>query len=237
MGLLNAYCSGERKKGKSNMQWNTCHWLVAILSETIHIWKLTFQQNAHHYKMWTWCNITLSQWLQCGSRRPQAWWSLNMQTNATSASLHLLEHPTWGNTRRRNTMSVWQGVTFCCMRGCCRANQILVNHYCQFLQLHRISVIGGQHICTEGHCYTLMLEAVCSTYTLCQGNRSVVSPAYRTLVTAWSTLCTGQLDGGLALLKVLIRVNTWVLGICQHVNIYKCSFCSSWQAILLDRST
>ena len=90
-------------------------------------------------------------------------------------------------------------------------------HSCPFLQLHRIFVTGGQHICTEGHRYTLMLEAGVHkvVHILCGGNRSVVSPA----CIPDSGYCLIGLvhrpaGRGFALLKVHIRVNTWVLGLC-----------------------
>ena len=98
-----------------------------------------------------------------------------------------------------------------CLDRCCRAKPDPGQHchYSPFLQLHRNSVIGGQHICSEGHCSTLMLGAGCCTASVS------VSCLHTGLWLLPDRPCGQASWRGLALLKAHRRVNTWVLGLCD----------------------
>ena len=107
----------------------------------------------------------------------------------------LLEHPIWGNTRRRNTMSEWQGVTF---SSCCMLGQMLQSktRSWSMLPLMSISTTAQKlfywwtaHLRWRSLFYIDVGGSM--LYSQCQ----CLLPAYRTLVTAWSALWTGQLGG------------------------------------------
>ena len=213
--------------GKGKKENLTCSEILTIGCRHAvrnNMWKLTFQQNAHCYKMWTRCNITpAAWWMQCDSRFKTT--GLVKLEDARKCNQCKFAFA-WASNLKKHTMKEHN----VCMRRCC----------CLVGFLLQSKLDPGQPAATLVHFYncTESLLLVDSTFalkatvihwcwrhkvvhSLCGGNRSVVSPA----CIPDSGYCLIGLvhrpaGRGFALLKVHIRVNTWVLGLCWHVNIY-----------------